>query len=68
MSSDKYEAITGSGIEVLERIPIPDGLVPADAQVEIQAKMAAGYYSDSNTLKVSPPSEVRGRDLEPGNA
>jgi len=68
MSSDKYEAITGSGIEVLERIPIPDGLVPADAQVEIQAKMAAGYYTDPNALKVSPPSGVRGRDLESGNA
>jgi hypothetical protein len=64
MSSDKHEAITTSGIEVLERIPIPDGLIPADAQVEIQAKMAAGYYTDADSLKVSPPSEVRGRGLE----
>lgn len=63
MSSDKYDAITASGIEVVERIPIPDGLVPADAQVEIQAKMAAGYYTDPDSLRVSPPAEVRGREL-----
>ncbi|MFM8547334.1 MAG: GTP cyclohydrolase II [Betaproteobacteria bacterium] len=67
MSSDKYDAITGSGITVTERIPIPDELVPADAQVEIQAKMAAGYFSDPARLKVEPPEHVRGRDLEPGD-
>jgi GTP cyclohydrolase II len=63
MSSDKFDAITGSGIDVIERIPIPDNLVPADAQVEIQAKMAAGYYSDPSRLKIEPPDKVRGRDL-----
>jgi GTP cyclohydrolase II len=67
MSSDKYDAITGSGIEVVERIPIPDDLVPADAQVEIQAKMAAGYFSDPSRLKVEPPESVRGRDLGAGD-
>jgi hypothetical protein len=63
MSSDKFDAITGSGIDVIERIPIPDNLVPADAQVEIQAKRAAGYYSDPSRLKIEPPDKVRGRDL-----
>lgn len=67
MSSDKYEAITSSGIEVIERVPIPDELVPADAQVEIQAKMAAGYFADPNRLTITPPDQVRGRDLEHGN-
>ncbi|MFM8556554.1 MAG: GTP cyclohydrolase II [Betaproteobacteria bacterium] len=67
MSSDKFDAITGSGIEVIERIPIPDELVPADAQVEIQAKMAAGYFSDPARLKVTAPEQVRGRDLELGD-
>ena len=33
------------GIEIVERVPIPDDLVPADAHVEIAAKKAAGYYS-----------------------
>lgn len=42
MSDMKYNAITGSGIEVIERVAIPDGLIPADAHVEIDAKMFAG--------------------------
>ena len=45
MSNMKYDAITGSGIEVVERVPIPAELVPPDAQVEIEAKKAAGYYT-----------------------
>jgi len=39
MSDMKYNAITGSGIKVLERVAIPDDLIPADAHVEIDAKM-----------------------------
>ena len=45
MSNMKYDAIIGSGIEVVERVPIPEGLVPPDAQVELEAKKAAGYYT-----------------------
>jgi GTP cyclohydrolase II len=45
MSDMKYDALTGQGIEIVERVPIPDNLVPADAQVEIAAKKAAGYYT-----------------------
>lgn len=45
MSNMKYDAITGSGIEVGERVNIPDELIPADARVEIDAKMAAGYFT-----------------------
>ncbi len=45
MSNMKYDALVNSGIEIGERVKIPDYLVPADAQVEIQAKMAAGYYT-----------------------
>jgi GTP cyclohydrolase II len=44
MSDMKYKAITESGIEVSKRISIPAHLIPSDAQVEIQAKKAAGYY------------------------
>jgi GTP cyclohydrolase II len=46
MSNMKFNPIVDSGIEVLERVPIPDGLVPADAQVEMDAKKAAGYFTD----------------------
>ena len=33
MSNMKYAPIVASGIEVVERVPIPDGLIPADAAV-----------------------------------
>ena len=46
MSNIKYDAIVAAGIDVAARIPIPDALVPADARVEIDAKVAAGYFSD----------------------
>lgn len=45
MSNMKYDAIVKSGIAVVNRISIPDNLIPQDAQVEIEAKKAAGYFS-----------------------
>src|SRR6202040_2440556 len=45
MSNMKYDAIVGSGIDIGERVPIPQELVPPDAHVEINAKRAAGYYA-----------------------
>lgn len=45
MSNMKYDAIVGSGIPILERVPIPDGLIPQDSQVEMEAKIASGYFS-----------------------
>jgi GTP cyclohydrolase II len=50
MSNMKYDALVNSGIEIGERVKIPDDLVPADAQVEIQAKMAAGYYTPDHVV------------------
>jgi GTP cyclohydrolase II len=64
MSNDKYDAITGSGIEVGERVKIPDALVPADAQVEIEAKIAAGYFTDGAVPDGERLARVKGRDLE----
>jgi hypothetical protein len=52
MSDMKYDAITGAGIEVLERVPIPPELVPEDARVEIDAKVFAGY-NGGGVYKVS---------------
>jgi GTP cyclohydrolase II len=46
MSHMKYEAIVAAGITVGERVPIPDALVPPDARVEMDAKVAAGYFSE----------------------
>jgi GTP cyclohydrolase II len=45
MSDMKHDALVEQGIEIRERIPIPDELIPADAHVEIAAKKAAGYFT-----------------------
>jgi GTP cyclohydrolase II len=64
MSNDKYDAITGSGIEVGERVPIPDALIPADAKVEMEAKIAAGYFTDGAVPTDADLARVKGRSLE----
>lgn len=43
MSDMKYDAIVNAGIKIVNRIEIPQDLVPADAQVEITAKVFHGY-------------------------
>lgn len=63
MSNMKYDAITGSGIEVGERVSIPDELIPADAQVEIDAKTAAGYYTPGAVPDVEELKKAKGRGL-----
>jgi GTP cyclohydrolase II len=45
MSNLKYDALVRSGIDIGERVPIPPDRIPPDAQVEIDAKKAAGYYA-----------------------
>ncbi|HJV94906.1 MAG TPA: GTP cyclohydrolase II [Albitalea sp.] len=64
MSNDKFDAITGSGIEVGERVKIPDALVPADARVEIEAKIAAGYFTTGAVPDEIALAGVKGRSLE----
>ena len=64
MSNLKYDAITGSGIEVGERVSIPDELIPADAQVEIDAKTAAGYYTPGAAPDAEELKKVKGRGLD----
>jgi GTP cyclohydrolase II len=51
MSDMKYDALVSQGIEIIERVPIPDNLIPADAHVEIAAKKAAGYYTPEPTTR-----------------
>ncbi len=63
MSNLKYEPIVSSGIEVVERVPIPEELIPADASVEMDAKKAAGYF----TLALPDAAElakIKGRGLQ----
>src|SRR3569833_3627338 len=47
MSNMKSDALREQGIDIVEQVPIPDELIPADAQVEMDAKKAAGYFSTS---------------------
>jgi GTP cyclohydrolase II len=51
MSDMKFEPLVASGITVAKRVEIPEGLIPADARVEMDAKKAAGYFT------AKPPSE-----------
>ena len=64
MSNMKYDAIAASGIEVVNRISIPDGLIPADAQVEMEAKKAAGYFTTETPKTGDALASVKGRQIE----
>ena len=63
MSDMKHDALTAQGVEIVERIAIPDELVPADAHVEIEAKKAAGYYTPEPPKPQDLPDSV-GRSLD----
>ncbi len=45
MSDMKCNALVAQGITIDERVPLPDDLIPKDARVEIEAKIAAGYFA-----------------------
>ena len=62
MSNMKHDALTAQGIEVIERVAIPDSLIPADASVEMDAKKAAGYFS-SYTPDAGELAQAKGRGL-----
>ncbi|HEY8190318.1 MAG TPA: GTP cyclohydrolase II [Micavibrio sp.] len=66
MSNMKFDALAKHGIDIIERVPIPPELIPADAAVEMEAKKAAGYFvpdpdqiADAEELK-----QVQGRKLD----
>jgi GTP cyclohydrolase II len=63
MSNMKSEALAESGIEIKEQIEIPDELIPADAQVEMDAKRAAGYFSQERAPKAAELKKTKGRGL-----
>jgi GTP cyclohydrolase II len=65
MSNMKYDAIVRSGIAVGERVRIPDDLIPADARVEMDAKMAAGYFTPDGVIPdKSELTKQKGRALD----
>lgn len=64
MSNMKYDAIVNSGIEVVNRISIPDNLIPKDAMVEMEAKKAAGYFTKEAPKAKEALKKVRGRQID----
>lgn len=58
MSDMKHDSIVASGINIVRRYEIPEELVPPDSRVEIDAKVALGYYS---TTQVTDLSKTVGR-------
>ena len=64
MSNMKHEALERQGIDIRERVAIPDALIPNDADVEMTAKRAAGYFSDSPEPNAEQLRVARGRGLD----
>ena len=64
MSDMKHDALARQGIEIVERVPIPDELIPADAQVEMDAKKAAGYFTAGDVPDENELAQAKGRGLD----
>ncbi|CDO94029.1 unnamed protein product [Kluyveromyces dobzhanskii CBS 2104] len=64
MSNMKYDAIVDAGIEIIERIPIPDEMIPPDSRVEIDAKINSGYFSTEKAPTNDELKSVHGRSWE----
>jgi GTP cyclohydrolase II len=65
MSNMKHDAVVKSGITIGERVRIPRELIPKDARVEMDAKVAAGYYTDSVPPAPNELAMAKGRSLAP---
>lgn len=63
MSNMKHGALTAAGIQVVEQVAIPDALIPADARVEMDAKVAAGYFTPVAPPSVTELALAKGRGL-----
>jgi GTP cyclohydrolase II len=63
MSDMKHDALVAHGIEIGERVALPDELVPDDALVEIAAKRAAGYHHEAPPPGDAELGQTRGRGL-----
>ena len=63
MSDMKYDSIVGQGVDIVERVSLPNELIPDDAQVEMAAKKAAGYYTEDTVPDSDALEAVKGRTL-----
>ncbi len=63
MSNMKYDAIVQSGIKIINRVQIPDNLIPEDAKVEMDAKKAAGYFTATGVPDTEELKKAKGRGL-----
>ena len=63
MSDMKHDAIVDSGIKIINRVPIPEDMIPLDAQVEMEEKKAAGYFTKDKTKSKDQLKKVKGRGL-----
>jgi GTP cyclohydrolase II len=64
MSNMKHDALRAQGIEVVEQVAIPEGLVPIDAHVEMTAKKAAGYFAPAGAPSRTQLRRTKGRRLD----
>jgi GTP cyclohydrolase II len=64
MSDMKHNALVDQGIEIMERLDIPDELIPEDAHVEMEAKKAAGYFTSKPREADEDLDAVVGRKIE----
>ncbi|TFK23375.1 hypothetical protein FA15DRAFT_670561 [Coprinopsis marcescibilis] len=64
MSDMKYDAIVNSGIPIHKRYDIPEHLIPPDSRVEIDAKIAAGYFSSGKQVTEADLAKTVGRTWE----
>lgn len=64
MSNMKYDAIVSSGIEVVNRVSIPEELIPEDAHVEMEAKKAAGYFTREPKKSKDELAKTKGRAID----
>ncbi|TFY71850.1 hypothetical protein EVG20_g1157 [Dentipellis fragilis] len=64
MSDMKYNAIVQSGIPILKRYDLPEHLIPMDSRVEIDAKIAAGYFTSGKQITEADLVKTVGRTWE----
>ena len=64
MSDMKHDAMVEQGVKIGERIDIPADLIPEDAHVEMEAKKAAGYFTNESVKQGKDLDGVKGRKIK----
>ena len=64
MSNMKHDAIVEQGIPIVERVPIPEEMIPEDSRVEIDAKIHAGYFTTGKVMSMEELNAVQGRSWD----